>query len=132
MAGQDCGVDRKDRDWMVPALLMLAQVPKQKWRDCLSVTDFAMVVQQVYLQGDACKLDVHFRPQSLGCFGKIAPTKYTLVTTVKQIGALYPVVFANMPHEHKTNTAPLDIHPTTQAILRQLAGAEVWPQYTQF
>ena len=124
--------DKLDKARLLPELLKLARVPKQNWKECLSITDFAMVVQQVYLQGDACKLESHLLPQSFGCFAEISPTKYTLVTTVKQIGALYPVVFANMSHEHKTNTAPLDIHPTTQAILRQLAGAEVWPQYTQF
>ena len=50
---RECGVDTKDRDWMVPGLLKLARVPKQK-RDpegCLSTTNlFAMVVQQVYPQ----------------------------------------------------------------------------------
>jgi len=126
------GVDRADRARLVPKLLNLARVPKRKRKDCLSITDFAMAVQQVYLQGDACKLDCHLRPQSLKCFAEIAPTEYRLVTTAKQIGALYPVVFANMSHTHKSNTAPLDIHPTIQAILRQLAGAEVWPQNTSF
>jgi len=121
------------RAWMVPDLLKLARVPKQKWKDCLSITDFAMAVQQVYLQGDACKLESHVRPQSFGCFAEIAPTKYTLVTTAKQISALYPVVFGNMTHTHRTYSLKAqDIHPTTQAILRQLAGAEVWPQHTQF
>jgi hypothetical protein len=129
-----CGAigDARDRAKFVPDLLKLARVPKQKWKDCLSITDFAMAVQQVYLQGDACKLESHVRPQSFGCFAEIAPTEYTLVTTAKQISALYPVVFGNMTHGHGTpSLGARDIHPTTQAILRQLAGAEVWPQHTQ-
>ena len=84
--------DEADRAWMVPNLLKLARVPKQKWKGCLSITDFAMVVQQVYLQGDACKLEPHVLPQSFGCFAEIAPAEYRVVTTAKQIGAMYPDV----------------------------------------
>ena len=128
---RDCGVDWSDRNWMVPALLKLARVPKHKWTDCLSITDFAMAVQQVYLQGDACKLDIHFRPQSLGCFAEMSPSNYTLVTTAKGIGASQLVAFSNMSHSHSSPSRPLVVHPTTQAILKQLAGAEAWTQHTQ-
>ena len=65
-------------------------------------------------------------PQAFGCFADVAATNYTLVTSAKRISALYPVVFDDMPHNHKRPSKPLDIHPTTQAILRQLAGAEWW------
>ena len=127
MCGKN-GVDGSDRARMVPQLLRLAQVPRGKRRSCLTLADFAMVVQQVYLQGNACKLDRHVRPQSLGCFSKIAPQNYTLVTTAATISALYPAVFRDMPHKHKSSQTPLDIDPTTQAILRQLASLEGWLQ----
>eukprot|EP00441_Pelagodinium_beii_P027808 CAMPEP_0197654486 /NCGR_PEP_ID=MMETSP1338-20131121/38875_1 /TAXON_ID=43686 ORGANISM="Pelagodinium beii, Strain RCC1491" /NCGR_SAMPLE_ID=MMETSP1338 /ASSEMBLY_ACC=CAM_ASM_000754 /LENGTH=326 /DNA_ID=CAMNT_0043229935 /DNA_START=62 /DNA_END=1042 /DNA_ORIENTATION=+ len=120
-------VDGHDRAWMVPELLKLAGVPQEKWVSCLNLADFAMLLQQVYLDGNSCKLESHLLPQSMGCFAELEPEDYTITATVQQISELYPRVFAGLGHTHKSSRGKkVFIDPTTDAILRNLAAAEEW------
>ena len=123
-----------DDTWRVPNLLQQAGVlTRRRWKSCLTLTDFAMVVQKIYLKGEACYLDVHVRPQSLGCFAEIGPQNYTMVSTASQLSEVHPAVFGEMSHLHASSPKSSSyVHPTTDAVLRQLADLEEWTHHVQW
>ena len=84
--------DLHDRRTHVPALLKQAGLPKQFAATtdpdrpdelCLSLTEFLQVLYIIHRQGQQMNLNGHYMPQHLGCFRHVAPSKWDVVTTVK-------------------------------------------------
>jgi len=104
--GEEWETDTVDRSIMVPKLRALAGRPTA---DCLSFEDFTYTLAEVHRHGLAAELDIHFRPQNLGCFREFGFSEWTTVATAGNTFAgqtlanhvgKYPV--KGFPFEHRS------------------------------
>lgn len=123
------GTDVRDREGIVPKLLMLAN---RSNASCLSLYSFLDAVNAVHKAGRAKELNSHFRPQNLGCFRHFPPHQWRKVVSIGEAGAAKELAArfgdlnqTDFPHAHKSNEMePITISPAAMRLLDEVTEAE--------
>lgn len=124
------GVDMADRATIVPELRRL------QGRDpnitCLSLEDFLSALRAIHQQGKASLLNIHFLPQTLGCFSRFPPSMWSQVATIKNsmaTGALARKMsnysaHIHPPLAHRSKAPPIVITPRAAQLLDEVTEDE--------
>lgn len=127
--GGNWGTDLVDRAWMVPELRELAGFRSMT---CMSFEKFVNTLAQVHHTGLAALLNVHFRPQQLGCFRDVAPPLWSMVAEITdgKAAAKFGKRFGDenvfeFPHDHSSPpTSSVIITPRAHELLNEITKEE--------
>lgn len=75
---------------------------------CLDLSDYLSVLSQIHTQGNEGLLDIHLRPQHLGCFKDIPPSMWTVVTTIADPNTRCSLKSVLLKNSHNTSSDATD------------------------
>lgn len=125
-------VNATDRAWMIPQLYALARregSPKY----CISLLDFAELLQAIHRHGNAHRLDVHIRPQQFECFRHLPARNWTKAVPIadpsfaRELGQVLGAPDLKMPHMHasaKFSNLAKFFTPSVRSLLEEVTRTE--------